>query len=395
MSVVRPFAALRFARDPEPRLAPPWDVISPAERERLAAEPENIVHLTLPPGAEGARDYASAGRTLERWIAERVLVRDPAPVFYAVAERTAAGRVRRGLLGLLRLADYAERVVFPHERTMPHAKQDRLLLTRAVRANLEPLFFVYPDRDAKLAPVFESAAAVPLVDCRGPDRTAIQLRRVEDRAAIQAVETFFADRSVVIADGHHRYETMLRYRDEQRAQAGGAQPDAPWEFVLAYLVNALDPGTEIRAIHRRVDGAVSDPLAALVARGFALHPLEPSTTAGAALARLAGHAAGEHAFALAPAGAPPVLALRPRGAALDVRVLHEELLPAIGGELSFDADAERLLAAARAGECALAILMNPLPAEQLFAEVEQGAVLPQKSTFFTPKLPSGLVLRQI
>ena len=147
MSEVRPFRALRFREAPGPRIAGPYDVISAEERAALGREPQNIVHLTLPSGAEGERDYDGAGRTLERWKEEGVLVRDPSPRIYTLEERVSDGRVRRGFLALVRLADYAERVVLPHERTLAGPKRDRLLLTRAVRANLEPIFFLYEDRD--------------------------------------------------------------------------------------------------------------------------------------------------------------------------------------------------------------------------------------------------------
>jgi uncharacterized protein (DUF1015 family) len=400
VSRVRPFSALRFARDPGPRVAPPYDVLSDAERDGLAREPENIVHLTLPPGPEGQRDYAGAARTLSRWIREGVLVRDAGEGLYVLSEETTGGRVRRGLFALLRLAEYAERAVFPHERTMAGPKRDRLLLTREVRANLEPLFFVYEDRDGKLGWIHERAAHDgELARCRGPEGTGLSLSRLEERSAFESVQAFFADRPVVIADGHHRYETMLRYRDERREAEKRAgrepQPDAPYEFVLAYLVNAFDPGTEIRAIHRRLSGRIRKPIEVLESAGFSLETL-PAGADGASLeAELAASLRTDHAFVLVLPSEAPRIARRARGAEVDVRVLHDELLPEIGGELSFDHDANRVVAAARAGEIACGLLVNPLPAERLFAVVGAGEVLPQKTTYFRPKVPSGLVLREL
>jgi uncharacterized protein (DUF1015 family) len=397
---VRPFSALRFARDPGPRLAPPYDVLSDAERERLAREPENIVHLTLPPGPEGERDYAAAARTLSQWIREGVLVRDAGESLYVLSEETAGGRVRRGLFALLRLADYADRAVFPHERTMAGPKRDRLLLTREVRANLEPLFFVYEDRDAKLGWIHEqSTQGGELASCRGPEGTGLSLRRLEEPRAIDAVQDFFADRSVVIADGHHRYETMLRYRDERREAERRAgrdpQPDAPYEFVLAYLVNAFDPGTEIRAIHRRLSGRIRSPVEVLESAGFSLEALAADADGSRLEAELASSLRADHAFVVVLPGDPPRLARRARGGEVDMRVLHDELLPAIGGDLSFDHDADRVVAEARAGDIACGLLVNPLPAERLFQVVGAGEVLPQKTTYFRPKVPSGLVLREL
>ena len=398
MTEVRPFRALRFARDPGPRLAPPYDVISEEERARFAAEPENVVHLTLPPGPEGERDYAAAAETLRRWLEHGVLERDATEHLYTLSERTLAGRVRRGIFGLLRLADYGAGVVLPHERTMPGPKRDRLLLTRSTRANLEPLLFLYDDREGKTAALLEPAAeAAPLASCRGPDGTGLELRALDAPGGTRALLAFLAERPVVIADGHHRYETMLRYRDEclgaADPQGGAVDPSAaPHEYVLAYLVNAFDPGTEVRAIHRLLTGRVTDPAEACRRRGFSLERLDGTLGADRLLAMLGERAASAQAFAIvAPEGG--WLATRPRGEHLDVEVLHGELLPEFGGELSFDSRPERTLERVRSGQAALGILLNPLPAADLFRVVETGTLLPEKSTFFSPKVPSGLVLR--
>jgi uncharacterized protein (DUF1015 family) len=394
MSEVRPFAALRFARDPEPRIAPPWDVISEADRARFGAEPENIVHLTLPPGPEGARDYAAARTRLERWRREGVLVRDASPALYTLAERTPRGRLRRGFFAELRLADYAERAVLPHERTMPKAKQDRLLLTREVRANLEPLFFLYEDRDGRGAALLDAAAqAEALARPRGPDGSGLELRAIRDGALVAGLERLLADRPVVIADGHHRYETMLAYRDERRAAAGRIEREAPFEFVLGYFVNAFDPGTEIRAIHRVLRGASAAPRDALARAGFAVEDLG-GAPADALLERLASRRKDAHAYAFASASGA-LLGTRARGPRLDVEVLHDELLAPLGGALGFDAEPDRVLATARSETGAWAVFLNPLEPGELFRVVASGAVLPQKSTYFAPKVPSGLVLRSL
>lgn len=394
MSDVRPFRALRYPRDPIARLAPPYDVLTQEERDRLAADPTNVVHLTLPPGPEGERDYAQAASALSQWVDSGVLVRDAEPALYALAERTASGCERRGLFALLRLADYAERTIFPHERTMAGPKHDRLLLTRAVNANLEPLFFVYEDRGGKLASVFDVAfEGAPLADGPGPDGTHLRLHRLTSPDALESARAFFAASTLVIADGHHRYETMLRYRDECRKRdSGTGDPDGPQEFVLAYLVNAFDPGTEILAIHRQVEGG-GDAAGAFESAGFRVDRLPADAGVASCEAALQASLGREHAFILVPRDGPRMLARRERGPAVDVRVLHDELLPAIGGDVSFEHSAERVCARARSGEIDLGILMNPLPAEGLFAAVQEGEVLPQKSTYFAPKVPSGLLIR--
>lgn len=393
MSDFRPFRGLRFSADAEAHLAPPYDVIAPEERERLAEYPENIVHLTLPPGPTGERDYTSARAALERWLESGVLRRDERECLYVLREHTGDGRVRRGFIGALRLADYEERVVLPHERTLPAAKLDRLRLTRAVRANLEPLFFLYEDRDAKLEHALDSGCARPrLASATGPDGTGLELYALDDRAQIDAVRAFLADLPVVIADGHHRYETMRSYRDECRAEAGYPGRDAGPEFVMGYLVNAFDPGSAVQAIHRVLRGEVAALDEVLAARGFECERLADSDAAGV-LAQLAARAHERHAFVFALPGGELRLAHRARGERLDVEVLHDELLPALGGELSFDARPARLLETLRSGDAALGILLHPLDPDGLFRVVQAGVLLPEKSTFFTPKVPSGLVLR--
>jgi uncharacterized protein (DUF1015 family) len=393
VSDVRPFAALRYASPGalDSLLAGPYDVIAPEERERLAEGPHNVVHLTLPPGLEGQRDYPQAAQTLTRWVADGVLVRDPVPQFYLLEEHTQDGRVRRGFLALLRLADYEEGVVLPHEFTMPGPKLDRLRLTRAVRANVEPLFFIYEDRDAKLGTVIDAArTGAALAHGRSPDGTQLQLFGISEPAAIGSIQGFLADLPVIIADGHHRYETMLTYRDECRA-AGNSGSDAPHEFVLAYLVNAFDPGSEIRAIHRVLEGSVAELAPVLAAADFRSEVLEPAD--GAALLRLlAERSAAEQVFVFARSQGL-VLATRERGESLDVEVLHEELLPALGGELSFDSRPDRLLDRVGKGDVALGVLLHAIDAESLFRVIRAGARLPKKSTFFTPKIPSGVVIR--
>lgn len=392
MSDVRPFAALRYARPLGPRLAGPYDVISAPERERLAREPENIVHLTLPPGSEGERDYESAARCLERWVQGGVLVRDPRERIYRLEQQLVDGRTRRGILVLLRLADLDRGSVLPHENTMPGPKLDRLLLTRAVRANLEPLFFSYEDPEGLLDAVLGLPAQSDLLAAGpGPEGDEVRLYAVDAPDVIAAVRSSFAERPLLIADGHHRYETLLRYRDECRP-AKPADPDAAHEFALACLVNAFDPGSELRAIHRTLAGEIRAPEPVLQDAGFQCERRAGPWNGSRLVTELGSSAVHECAFALTAERGAVVFARRPRGSLLDVEVLHREILPRLGGTLSFDADADRVFDAARAGDVRLAIFLNAIAPEDLFRVIRAGRRLPRKSTFFTPKVPSGVVI---
>jgi uncharacterized protein (DUF1015 family) len=406
MNEIRPFVGWRFAREPKPRLAPPYDVISASERERYAAHPESIVHLTLPAARDGAPDYAGAGQLLGRWMEQGVLVRDARAGLYVVEERIGDGRIRRGFLALVRLADYAQRAVLPHERTMRGPIEDRLKLTREVRANLEPLFFLYEDRageldvflrgpaQAKRAASEASVEWEELVRSESPDGTGLTLGSLCEPAALARVRAFLEARPLIIADGHHRYETMLHYRDECRAQ-GRSAPDAGHEFVMAYIVNAFDPGSRVQAIHRLLRGSVAPCEDVLRKHDFGLEELGSGLAPAALLERVARAAQTECAYLFVRPSGSALLARRPRDASLDIEVLHRDLLPALGGELSFDGSLERALATLREGGASLAILPAPIPPDTLFRVVQAGARLPQKSTYFAPKIPTGLVLRTL
>jgi len=393
MNDVRPFAGLRFASDPGPRVAPPYDVLSPADRERLASHPENIVHLTLPTVVNGAPDYEGAGKLLVRWRQNGVLVAERQESLYVVEEHIETGRIRRGFLALVRLADYAQRAILPHEHIMPGPVSDRLLLTRQVRANLEPLFFLYEDRVGELDSwLSKGQEPSPLVITETSDGIPVSLGALREPAAIASVRAFFRQRPLIIADGHHRYETMLRLRDECRA-AGDKDPDAPHEFVMAYIVNAFDPGSRVQAIHRLLRGPAAPPESVFTKHGFALEELGRDLDAQALIARLAEATVQQCCFIVVRPGGSAALMRRRRGDALDVQVLHGELLPEIGGELSFDARPDRVLAATRQGGDVHGLLLAPTPPDALFRVVQAGVRLPQKSTYFAPKIPSGLVLR--
>jgi uncharacterized protein (DUF1015 family) len=394
MTEVRAFAGYRYARDAQARIAPPYDVISGEERARYAREPENVVHVTLPPGVEGRRSYPTSARTFRSWIAEGVIVRDPEPRLYVLLERMPGGATRRGFFVLVRVTEYGAGGVFPHERTLDGPKRDRLLLTREVRANLEPVFFLYDDPEGALDGVFESVTATPSVlRTVGPDGAEIALFASPPSEPLRRLQSLLAGQSLVIADGHHRYETMLRYRDECRGSAG-EDPEAPHEFTLGYLVNASDPATRLGAIHRLVGTPLGALREAAISAGFGEEPLSADTGALELLGAIARLRATDHAFALAEKAGAPCVLRRPRGADLDVEVLHRDLLAVGEAPTRFDADAERLFRAARAGE-GVAIFLNPVSSQELLRTVRAGRLLPQKSTYFSPKVPSGLLFRDL
>jgi uncharacterized protein (DUF1015 family) len=419
MSAIRPFRALRYdaARvDLSRVLVPPYDVIAPDEREGYyARDPHNAIRLELTRDAreEAGTDYAQVAATLEAWRREGVLVRDAAPALYGLRQRFRApdGRVleRDGFFAEIHLEDYDRRIVRPHERTLAGPKADRLKLLRATRANLSVVFLLFEDREQAVASALASAfAGAPLARATDPAGVDTTLVRVADAPAIARVQALLAEWPVVIADGHHRYETALAYRDERR-RAGGGDPDAPYEWTLAYFANAFAPGTLLLPIHRVVLKGPPPPAAVwrerLAGWECGEHPLAgPDAVPGALAAHLA-PLAGRHAFAADDGSGVLRVWSRPRAAhELSIRVVHREVVEGVfgldeaavrDGAVSFPKDALRAARDVREGRGAVALYLNPLTPDDVFRVTAAGELLPQKSTFFLPKLPTGLVFRPL
>jgi uncharacterized protein (DUF1015 family) len=416
---VRPFRALRYdpARvDLGRAVVPPYDVI--ADHERAAywdRDPHNAIRLELTRDAadEASTDYAGVRETLAAWRREGALVRDPSPRLYALRQRFTAPdgdeHVRDGFFAALHLEDYDRRVVRPHERTLTGPKADRLKLFRASAANLSSVFLLYEDPaldlNALLAKHLDAGPAAVALDAAGTEH---RLVPIEAAAPIAAIRRFLAERPVVIADGHHRYETALAYRDERRAASPNAGPDAPWEFTLAYFANAYAPGSLLLPIHRVVrevpppDG--EDFARRLPGWTVELAMLPGPETLGAVLETHLAPLADRHAFAADDGSGTLRIFSRARrpGDDLSIRVIHTEVLRGVfglddaavrDGAVAFPKHAPEAAREVRAGRGTVALYLNPLAAEDVFRVTAAGEILPQKSTFFFPKLPSGLLFR--
>jgi uncharacterized protein (DUF1015 family) len=415
---IRPFRALRYdpARVDFSRvIAPPYDVIAAEERASLYdRDPHNAIRLELTRDIadEAATDYAEIRETLMSWRKDGVLLHEDAPALYALRQgfTTADGQrhERESFFALLHLEDYARRIVRPHERTLAGPKADRLKVLRAARANLSPVFLLYEDREESLAPVLRAAAQKALATAREESGATHALARIDDASAVRAAEAFLSSRPVVIADGHHRYETALAYRDERRA-AGDASPDAPHEWILACFANAFAPGTLLLPIHRLVcKGSAPTPAAwrerlpGWTQREVALD--DPSRI-DAVLARELAPLAPRHAFAVDDAsGSLRIFSRAAAGDELSVRVLHREVIEGVfgldeaavrDGAIAYPKSAAQTARDLRAGRGVVALYLNPLRPDDVFRVTAAGEVLPQKSTFFTPKLPTGVVFRAL
>ena len=393
-------------------IAPPYDVIPPPERARLAALDEhNIVHVLLPEapsGWPGADRYAWAAERLAAWRQDGVLARDPEPAAYVMAQDfalpTGERRTRLGVFGALAAEGYESRRVRPHEKTHAGPKADRLALLRATATNVESIFLIAPDPGGALEATLGAVAA------RKPDATAqldgvgIRLWVVTDADAPRLLAPV-SRLPVYIADGHHRYETASAHAREHPAA----------DRVLAFIASARDPGLVVLPTHRLIFGAGRDPdqLLDFWRRFFDVGRLAPCADRMERLAQLG--ASGTACLVALPGGRDLSLVLRKDAPlddvpglsksqalrSLDIAVVEELVVKELlrldtsTPTLTYTADARAAFEAVRRGAAASAVLLNGTKVPQVFAVADAGEFMPPKSTYFVPKVPSGLVLRPV
>ena len=407
MPEIQPFRGVRYrdrASDLARVLAPPYDVISPRQRDELYdRDPHNVVRLVLnrTPGDAG---YAEAGAAYRSWRAEGVLDEEPSPALYVLEQSfLSSGRTLRrfGLLARFRAEDPDRGVILPHEHTRAAAREDRWRLLQATRANFSPIFLMFPDREARFSTLIaEGLGEPPVATFTDDGAVGHRLWRLADPSRIEALRAFLAERRAYIADGHHRHATALRHRDENG-------PEGAW--TLGYFTPIEAPGLVVLPYHRILSEGPG-----LAEAGDRLRGQFRLETAGGG-AEAAGRVAksgAPWAFALAEPGqgalvveaGPEASSLLPEGApaclrALDAYFLHHAVLgPLLGvpeGAVSYvhsQAEAEEALAR---NACRLAVLLRGTPVPQIVAVADAGESMPAKSTFFHPKLPSGLVIHPL
>ena len=388
-----PFPGIRYGDhlDPAAVTSPPYDVIDDAERAALAAShPANAVHVDCPVGdlgsgrsgdetaadVSGADPYAEAARTFDAWRADGTLVTDDSPSFtiYRMSFTDEHGRARSttGVLGALTLERPGEGDILPHERTTPKAKSDRLDLLRATRANLSAIWGL--SLAGGLSKVLEPTGE-PLVDFADPDGVRHQAWRVDDPDALAAIADAVATAPVVIADGHHRFETCLAYRDEAPDGTAGAGA------TLFFVVELVDEQLTVQPIHRLLSGLPDGfDVAAALSSTYAVEPV------------------GE----LAPGELGVVTAtathrLRPLvdDGTLDTVRLDEALGTLPAHEVAFQHGVANVLDAVGTGRAQAGVLLRPVTVAQIAAVADEGERMPPKTTFFWPKLRTGIVFRSL
>ena len=415
MADVQPLRAIHYdlaAAGPLDRLAaPPYDVIDADLRRDLAARsPHNVVEIDLP---EGDDPYARAAELFEQWQMDGVLTRDREPALWALTQtyRAPGGgeRVRHGFFCRVRITDYGPGKIRPHERTHPAAKEDRLRLMRSTRANLSPIFSLYDDPAGEAWSALASATeSPPWSEVTDDDGTVHRLWRIPDPAAIAGVQAALADTELLIADGHHRYETARTY-----AQEIGGQGDH--NYVLMCLVSMSDPGLTVFPTHRVVGKLEDDRRARLeeeLQRDFEVDEIDarqvvPEGENGVPTYGYLDRSGRSLRLRL---GSPPAVdrALAdhsPSYRRLDTAVLEKLVLEDALGLTEEDISHQHGLAYARdldqarellgSGDYEVAFLLRPTPIEQVQAVAQAGETMPPKSTYFYPKLLSGLLFNPL
>lgn len=408
--ILSPVRALRYTTRDRSALArltsPAYDLIDPDGRQVLErTDPHNVVRLILPRAdRDGGHDrYSQAARTLAAWRAAGVLAADAEASLY-VYEMVDGSTSTRGLVGAVGLADPAERIILPHEDTMPGPVADRLALTEATQANFEPIVLVYDGGGAAAEVVHGRVSDPPLISMTAADGVIHRVWPIADAATIRRVAADLREHTAVIADGHHRYASYLL--QQQRRHAEGSGP-GPWDRGLAYLVATGAHGPQVQAIHRVLNRL---PLAQALRSAADVMSVRPvNVGADGAEGLLA--AAPRTSFLLTDGVSwhlltdPDPVAMRRavdgrRSLAwqtLDVTIAHHLLIRCLWqvaddeSGVSFGHDVPSTLAAVKGGGTAL--LLRPTPAESVLAVARNGERMPRKSTLFVPKPRNGLLLR--
>ena len=419
MASIRPFTGLRYAAetgDIDTLTAPRYDVLSPAERDAYAARnPHNIVHMTLPEQKSDDRSkyikYARSAALLTAWRQEGALVKEAKPAFYRYTQHfhlpgTPEAFSRTSIIALIKVEPYDAGIVLPHEQTFPKHKEDRMRILEATRAHLECIFGLYEDPNGDVLKAILSAPSDSIVHTKSDDGVSQDLEPITEAAAISQLVGLLADKKVWIADGHHRYETALAFR-QNLGEKDGLIPE---DFMMMALCSITDPGLVLLPTHRilRSLSLSQEEVILRLSEAFSLEEM-PNAQLMSHIEKL--HLDGTRAFGLAfPGGLGYVLTEKESGCLLalntteeshslkdlDVTILHrvilEKLLNVVGLEqISYTRDAAEAVEAVEAGAAA-SFLMNPPSVLDMQNIAMGGEKMPQKSTYYYPKILSGLVI---
>ena len=414
MAEISPIRALRYSENAGPlslNVCPPYDIISDEERDELIkGSPYNLVRLEKP---EGENRYEKASELLEQWFSSGVLERDKEECIYVYGEDFELKGMRyslKGIICLCRLYPFSEGVVLPHENTLAHAKEDRFELMKSTLCNFSSIYGLYADEEHVISDVVRKAAAQAPEQCfTDGEGVTHSLWRISEAGEIQEIVRAMSQKQIFIADGHHRYETALAFRDylAERGECAAGR-----DFVLMTLVDMDDDGLVVFPTHRLVHDMQIDK-AELLEKLKDQFEEEEYDDIGRIEAVLGRHS-DRHAYGLYTGGDGFTLLLfkgelpqKDDGglSALDVSVLHDRILNDVLGidaenmkeqrNLSYTRDTAEAVRSVRSGESSAAFILNPTKISEIKSVSLAGGKMPQKSTYFYPKLKTGLVMNTI
>jgi len=409
-TTVIPFRGLRYnatqVESIENVIAPPYDVIKSDERVALEARhPANIIRLILSQPQDNDTDdenqYTRAAVRMKQWISDGTLVRDTTPRYYIYDQSFNApdgkNYTRRALIALVKLEPFENRVVLPHEKTHAGPKADRLNLMRECHANLSPIFLLYADPTGDIERIMESFTDKnqPQIDCPETFGSTHRLWCLDDIERNREIQALFSTKPLLIADGHHRYETALAFQDEMAQQTSNG-----YGYMMVNLVRMESPGLAVLAIHRLLSNLNADRIAYAIAKlpeAFEVHEIDTQAALMAQLDTMRGkspavgmYTADDTYRLLIPHSTLPNQ--------LDVTLVQETLIKnlfqieTLAEHISYTAYTDDAVAHVKEGTDNVALLMNPTPVEQVLDVAMAGSTMPQKSTYFYPKMATGLVL---
>jgi len=422
MTEIKPFYALTYNqkkfKDISTLICPPYDIISPQRQQYFHdLNPQNFIHILFGPDIPGEDKYKKAGTDFKNWIRDEVLVREEKPaVYFYVQEYNLKGerKTRMGFIGLMRLEDSGSAFVHEHTRAAP--KEDRLKITREVKANLSPIFAIFPDKKRVIKYVYEHCvkASQPFIDVTDDEKTRHKLWRVDSPDILANIESKMEKEDIFIADGHHRYEVAMLYREEMKKKLGSISGGESFNYILTYFTNVNSQGLTILPIHRlaQLSHELSwDGFMVKLRESFDVEEVKDRVKFFFLMQK---GGRSEHLMGMYKNGKYWLIRLKnikildkeishkPKEYRfLDVSILNYLVLHKILGidlenkqGIVFSPDENELIEKADSDCTSIAFFLNPVKVEQIMAVALKQEKMPPKSTYFYPKLASGLLIHK-
>lgn len=435
MAIIKPFRGLRYNQDVIPDISsvvtPPYDVISPREQDRYyQVHPNNIIRLDfgkdLPGDTEESNKYTRAAELLTRWKKDGILKQEDAPSLYVYDQEFLSGNrwlVRRGFISLVKLEPFDKGDIYPHEQTLPGPKADRLKLTQSCRANLSSIFALFPDEsnaiDGYLSAIINTKPDMDFVDDTGVKN---RLWVIKEKHAIDRLVALMKGKPLFIADGHHRYETALVYKEQIRKEHGGTGAELPSDYVMMVCVSMNNNGLKILPAHRLIRNIKDyrfDRILQSIQESFKVEPLGKGCRIEDCMSNLSKETEG-HTFVLYAGQEDAYYTLRlsneklldavfakdhPEWRHLDAGILHGMIINKILGIHANDVtlkdyvkyvkEEAEAVSLVKSGQYQLAFFLKPTRIEQVREIAMERKVMPPKSTYFYPKLITGMVINSL